>query len=185
MSTMKLTEIACANTVEEGDTTLKHYQLMHHQNHKTLLQQNQNKVMSEESSALSGATFFTSGSADLWSAISSINFQQTILPGDSIEYTIKVGNHGSDIANSVGFRHVPPTGLSNISWTCSNSTGDAICPILDALENIDLLLDLPVNSSLEFIFNAEVVTINSFSLLITATITPPDNISDSDLITNI
>ncbi|MBL4772894.1 MAG: hypothetical protein JKX98_04630 [Alcanivoracaceae bacterium] len=72
-----------------------------------------------------------------------------------------------------------------MSWTCSNNTGNAICAIQDTLGNIDLKLNLPVNLSLEFVLNEEVVTIDSCSLMITATITSPGNISDSDLVFNI
>lgn len=144
----------------------------------------ENKVVSDESNAVNDTTFASMGSVDLWSSISSDNLQQATI-GSFIEYKITIGNNGPDDANNTGFRHNLPTGLSNGLWSCINLTGTANCPSANGSGNIDLLLNLPANSSLEFTFIAQVGSINSSSLLITSTITPPDGISDTDLLTNI
>ncbi len=145
---------------------------------------NQNKVISDASDEVLDTTDLTAGSAEIWSTITSANLQQATI-GGFIEYKITVGNNGPDDAHNTGFRHNLPTGLSGGLWSCINLSGAATCPSANGTDNIDLLLNLPTNSSLEFTLTAQVVSINGSSLLITTTITPPDGISDSDLLTNI
>ena len=151
-----------------------------------------NLVTSESSPAIGGSTGLISSSADLYTDISLENllrnksndiFLQTDI-GDLLEYIIIVGNNGPDDAIGSGFRHNFPTGLINTIWACETNTGSAMCPSSNGTENVDLVLDLPLNTSLKFIFTGEVATIDEASLLITTTITPPDGVSDTELDSN-
>ena len=155
---------------------------------------NQNLVTSDSSSDVSDVTGTTTASADLYSVIDSDNplikaagnyqyYRAEI--GDTFIYNIVVGNNGPDDAVNAGFRHNLPVGLSNGTWTCVANSGSATCPQASEMGNIDELLNLPNASSLKFNLSAQVTSVASDSLLITATITPPDGVSDSDLISNV
>lgn len=151
-----------------------------------------NLVTSESNETIAASTSLTSSSADLYAQISSNdllrNTNKGILLltdiGDLVEYIIIVGNNGPDDAIGAGFRHNFPTGLINTLWTCETNTGSASCPTSNGIGNVDLILDLPVNTSLKFTFTGEVETVDEASLLITSTITPPDGVSDPDLESN-
>jgi uncharacterized repeat protein (TIGR01451 family) len=158
--------------------------------HITALYEQHNLLVSDGANSLFSTTSSTSGVSDLYISFdvphlkNQMNLNKVII-GDNVNYNLLVGNFGPIDAIDSNFKHYPPYGLSNVNWTCSNQSGKATCPSNQGEGGIDLSLNLPNNSSLMFTVNADVTELNLFSLLLTSTITPPDEINDDDLNNNI
>ena len=148
----------------------------------------QNIVASNDSLTIMATTRNESHSkVDLWSAITSNSVDEFFQVNDPVEYKIIIGNNDSNIAIDAGFRHVVPAGLRNVSWTCGNSTNGAVCPDISGSDDVDILVSLPANSSIELTFSGNINS--NFSradhLLLTSTILSPDGVIDSNLNNNI
>ncbi|MFK8010445.1 MAG: fibronectin type III domain-containing protein [Marinicellaceae bacterium] len=152
---------------------------------------NQNKVISTDSQAVNGITPITSDMADLIVEVNqetdNILFTKSTdgIFDTHISYKIIIGNNGPDDVLNARFRHVFPAGINNVTWSCTNANGGALCPdSIIRTENVDLLLDLPINSRIEFTFNANRNEPGSGSLIIVPTLSPPNGVSDPDLESN-
>lgn len=166
---------------------------------------NQNLVVSDFSNPIVGTTDITNSTSDIEIDIPFDIFprQVVIVIGNIVSYKVNLKNNGPDTATAAGFRHNFPFGLINGAWSCTANSGGAICPSGQNSGNLDLTLDLPINATLEFTFDAIIsadiipdeiltrgngVNINDIipsSLLVTATATPPDNVEDSNFDSNV
>ncbi len=93
------------------------------------------------------------------------------IPGQTVTYTLLVGNSGPDVSGAkVG--DTLPSGLSNVTWRCTgtctaNGTG-----------NLNDTVNLPMGSQLRYTITAKVSTALTGSLINTATITAPSGVVD-------
>lgn len=86
--------------------------------------------------------------ADLWVENTSDVMQAEV--GDTVAYTILVGNHGPFDAVAVNVLDLPPTRLGSVVWQCVGAVGTA-CPQPSTGEGaIDLTLNLPDGASARF-----------------------------------
>jgi len=179
---------------------------------------NLNFVISDFSELTLGTTSLTTNNSDLKISAVELNPNRTpttnnpdneifrqmvIVIGDNISYQISLQNSGPDSASGAGFIHNLPFGLNNGTWTCSAIDG-ATCPTSPQnTGNINLNVDIPVGSTLNFTISATIgnqivencclspgtiVDPNDIipsSLLITSTITPPNGVDDEDFSSNI
>ena len=77
--------------------------------------------------------------------------------GDTVAYTIIVGNDGPADATDVQVLDLPPDRLANVVWQCVDATG-TVCPSPDSdTVDLDVLVDLPAGASVRFELLGEVV----------------------------
>jgi uncharacterized repeat protein (TIGR01451 family) len=100
----------------------------------------------------------------------------TVFVGDAISYTITVGNAGPSAATGAAVVDALPAGLTGASWTCSAGAGSS-CGAASGTGGINSTVNLPIGGSATFTLNATVGGI-ARSLVNTATITPPEGVTD-------
>ncbi|GAA4823198.1 hypothetical protein GCM10011365_24090 [Marinicella pacifica] len=141
---------------------------------------NQNTVTSEKSVAVSTYTSNFSTEVDL-----EVSVEAEIRNSpSSYDYEIKVSNLSAVDVFGANLIHNLPHGTVNYGWTCEIESGSAVCPSISSDRDLDLLLDLPANSSLVFNSRAFLVIDEEDSGLMLATLLPPDNILDTDISNN-
>ncbi len=97
----------------------------------------------------------------------------TILPGDSLVYTIEVRNSGPSLVSGVSLVDNFPAELSGVSWSCSASAGGN-CSVSGVQSgNVNTLLSLPPGGAASVTANATVRPTAQGTLSNTATITSP------------
>lgn len=86
--------------------------------------------------------------ADLW--VDTTSDVTRASDGDTLAYTIRVGNHGGADAAGVQLLVLPPDRLGDVVWTCVEAIGST-CPDPSADDGgIDVSIDLPENASMRF-----------------------------------
>jgi Leucine-rich repeat (LRR) protein len=156
---------------------------------------NKNRVISKESNTVLGTTDTTIGTVDLFTGIFTNNIdtlnnktpignEDKSKLGNDFTYSILAGNTGVDQAINADFRHIIPLGLENSTWTCATNSGMATCPNAFGTGNIDEILDLPINSILEYQVTVFRDQTHKGSIYLSTTVTPPDNMNDSDFTDN-
>jgi uncharacterized repeat protein (TIGR01451 family) len=97
----------------------------------------------------------------------------TILPGQSLVYTIEVRNGGPSLASGVSLVDNFPPDLTGITWSCSPSPGGS-CSLSGVQSgNVNLLLSLPAGGAATVTANATLRPTAQGTLSNTAVITSP------------
>ena len=102
---------------------------------------------------------------------------------EALTYTLVVTNTGpSDVSGAVVVDNIP-TNLTGATWTCVG-TGGANCTASGS-GNISDSVDLPINGIATYTITASVSSSAVSSVANIAVITPPSDVSDSNLLNNI
>ncbi len=141
--------------------------------------------MSAPSAELSVIPGSSGSSADL--SISKTNSSIFVDGGAYVDYTITIFNPGP--AAVIGARVEDAIGagtdFSAALWTCT-PLSNAACPSpASGSGSLDVLVDLPATSSVQFLFGALPNAGAETPISNTASVTPPANITDADLNNNI
>ena len=96
----------------------------------------------------------------------------TVTPGQTITYTIVVSNNGpNSIYDTVTVTDTMPTSLTNVSWTCTASSG-AVCPSASGTGDINETVDtLPSGNKLTYRVTGTVAANASGTIANTAKVT--------------
>ena len=108
-----------------------------------------------------------------------LSIRKTGLIDDGASYTLVVTNAGPIEVVDAAVDDVLPEGLLECSWTCL-ADGEASCTVGPTAGDVVDLIDLPVDSSVTY----EIVcTVDdeATEIVNTATVTPPDGITDPEL----
>jgi uncharacterized repeat protein (TIGR01451 family) len=97
----------------------------------------------------------------------------TILPGQSLVYTIEVRNGGPSLATGISLTDNLPPELTAISWQCNTSPGGNCSVSGTQTGNVNTLLSLPPGGVATVVVNATVRPAAQGTLSNTATITSP------------
>ncbi len=103
----------------------------------------------------------------------------SVMPGSNDTYTIIYSNTGPDNAAGVAIADYFPAVFTNAAWTCSAS-GGATCPAASGLASINATVSMPAGSKLTFLATGTIDPSAHGSLVNTATITSPGNVTDPD-----
>lgn len=124
----------------------------------------------------------TGAVADL--TLSQVASTALYLPGQTVSYTITLGNGGASPVPSARVVDTFAASLSNVSWSCSASAG-ASCPSPSSgTDAINVDVGLPVGSSAVFSVNATVAAGSTGVISNTASIIVPAGFSDPNLNNN-
>ncbi|MGE0882031.1 MAG: beta strand repeat-containing protein [Blastocatellales bacterium] len=113
--------------------------------------------------------------ADL--SITKTDGTNTVVAGTQTMYTITVRNNGPSTVTGATVSDIVPTKLTNVTWTCTASTGGA-CGAPSGSGSINTTVDLLPGSTATFKLNATVVNSATGSLSNTATVTAPASVPD-------
>ncbi len=102
--------------------------------------------------------------------------QTTATPGMATTYTIVVANSGSEDATGATVTDLFGSDLTNVTWTCSATSG-ANCAASGS-GNINDTVDLPAGSSVTYQVSATIDAGASGTLANTASVAPPDGLTD-------
>ena len=97
-----------------------------------------------------------------------------VCAGDSVTYQITVRNNGPDPVTGARVTDDLPGNLQRVSWTCSGRNG-ATCPASGS-NDIDELINLPVNSAVEYRVDATVS--GGGTVMNEACVEPPTGVTD-------
>ncbi len=122
------------------------------------------------------------GQADL--AITKDDGSDTYRPGLDVAYTIVVSNNGPSAVIGAQVSDPLPPGISTGSWTCGDTTGGGVCGAASGTGAIDTTADLPVGASVTYILSLAIPSTYTSDLVNTATVAPPDGMTDANLDNN-
>ena len=103
----------------------------------------------------------------------------TVVPGQSVTYTITASNTGPSDVVGATVTDTFPGGVSGVTWTCAGAAGGA-CGNLSGAGDINELVDVPVGATVTFTVDATVDPAAAGTLANTVTIAEPAGISDPD-----
>lgn len=106
-------------------------------------------------------------------SLSKSDGRTTILPGQSLVYTIQVSNAGPSLVSGVNLIDNFPGELTAISWTCTTSVGGNCSVTGPRSGNVNTLLSLPPGGTANVVVNATVRPDAQGTLSNTASITSP------------
>ncbi|WP_407353715.1 GEVED domain-containing protein [Luteimonas sp. R10] len=124
----------------------------------------------------------TAGQADL--AITKDDGSDTYVPGLDVIYTIVVSNNGPSAVTGAQVSDPLPTGITSASWTCGAATGGGACGAPSGTGAIDTTADLPAGASVTYTMSLAIPASRTGSLVNTATVAPPDGMTDANLDNN-
>jgi uncharacterized repeat protein (TIGR01451 family) len=102
--------------------------------------------------------------------------RSTIVPDGTVNYTVTIANTGQVDASGTVLVDPIPTGLTNVSWTCTTASGSAVCPAGSGTSGLnETIAVFPVGSSLVYAVSATVSATPPSLITNTATVTPPPN----------
>ncbi|WP_420963660.1 DUF7507 domain-containing protein, partial [Brucella sp. IR073] len=107
----------------------------------------------------------------------------TYTPGLDASYTIVVSNNGPEDVIGAKVNDPLPAGFTGM-WTCGNATGGAVCGAASGNGSLDTTADLPAGSSVTYAFSMGIPASYSGALTNTATVTPPEGVTDTDTTNN-
>jgi uncharacterized repeat protein (TIGR01451 family) len=113
--------------------------------------------------------------ADLF--ISKSSNPNPYIPGESLTYTLIVGNAGPSGVTDARIQDTLPGPLSAFTWTCVAGGGGS-CGTASGSGAIDALVSLPNGASATFTVTGTVPAGTTGSLTNTATVTPPAGVTD-------
>ncbi|MCR4265850.1 choice-of-anchor D domain-containing protein [Nitratireductor sp. ZSWI3] len=120
--------------------------------------------------------------ADL--SITKDNGETAYTPGLDTNYTIVVTNAGPGPVGAAQISDPLPFGVTEASWTCGGEVGGAVCGAPSGTGAIDTTANLPAGASVTYTLNMMVPASFSGSLTNTATVTPPNGVTDTDTSNN-
>ncbi|MCL1960200.1 MAG: DUF11 domain-containing protein, partial [Desulfovibrionaceae bacterium] len=83
------------------------------------------------------------------------NTGAALRPGESVVYTVRVANAGTETAPNVRVQDPLPPGMASVVWTCDDNAGGALCP--NGIGNAALdqtIASLPVGGIVTYTLNA-------------------------------
>ena len=98
-------------------------------------------------------------------------------PGQTLTYTIVVGNGGPSAVTGATVTDTFPADLTGVSWTCAASAGSA-CGAASGTGNISTTVDLLASGTATFTVTATASVTATGSIANTATVAPPSGVSD-------
>ncbi len=109
--------------------------------------------------------------------------RRSVRTGVTVHFLVQVHNNGPDAASGVAVSDIVPTGLSGVTWGCSAMTGSS-CPggsgTATGTGTIDGTVDLAPDGTVSFLITAR-VSATEGSVTNTVTVTPPPEVTDSNL----
>ena len=121
-----------------------------------------------------------SGQADL--AITKTDTATTVVPGQTVTYTIVATNLGPSDAFGATVSDVVPAAVSSATWSCVPSGGGTCSG--SGTGNIDDTVNLPVGATLTYTLVATLADSATGTLSNTATVSPPSGVMDPNLTNN-
>ena len=122
------------------------------------------------------ATFDDTVHVDL--ALSLTNGQTSVLAGRAVTYTLRASNSGPNAARGATVSETFPPTVKNVKWACS-ATGGARCAP-SGTGPVHAVVDLPVGGSVVFTTTGLVSAGASGNLVVSAGVTAPYPLIDSD-----
>jgi uncharacterized repeat protein (TIGR01451 family) len=113
--------------------------------------------------------------ADL--AVTKTDNVTSLTPGQPVNYDITVVNNGPSGVAGASLNDVIPAVVAGVTWTCTPSAG-AMCSTPSGSGNVVLDLDLAVGASAVVAVSGTVAPDATGTLVNTATITPPADVTD-------
>jgi LPXTG-site transpeptidase (sortase) family protein len=112
--------------------------------------------------------------------------QVTYSGGDVLTYTVTVTNLSGVTATGAIVSDPRPANIATWAWACTSSGGGATgCdPAANSASNFSDTVNLPVGGTIVYTVTANVVASPNGNLVNTATVTPPNGVSDSNLSNN-
>ena len=104
-------------------------------------------------------------------------------PGESITYTIVVGNDGPSDVVDAAVDDVLPADLSGVSWTCTEA-GGASCGDANGMDDIVTTVDLPVGGTATFEVTGTIDPGATGTLTNTAGVSVPSGVTETDVSDN-
>ncbi|MFO0912130.1 MAG: SdrD B-like domain-containing protein [Pirellulales bacterium] len=120
--------------------------------------------------------FVNEGEVDL--VIAKFSAAGNLTPGQTITYNINVQNTGASV-NDVVIADLVPAQLENVQWT-STPSGGATGNSASGSGDINETVNLPTGSSIVYVVTAKVKSDATGSVSNTATVTPPEGITDAN-----
>jgi uncharacterized repeat protein (TIGR01451 family) len=116
-------------------------------------------------------------------SITKVSAPNPYVPGQPLTYTVVVGNAGPD---DVGVEVVDnlPAALQGFAWTCTTSTGGAVCDQPNGSGNIDTVLGMPRGSTQTIVVAGTAPDASAGTIKNTVSVVLPDEESDPNLANN-
>ncbi|HYG83255.1 MAG TPA: GEVED domain-containing protein [Verrucomicrobiae bacterium] len=122
-------------------------------------------------------TYTNAPTTDL--AINKDDGNTTFTPGTDVTYSIIVSNNGPLNVEDALVTDDLPAGIDDASWMCGNAIGGGICDQPSGIGPLSEIVDLPVGASVTYTFTVPVPETFTGNLVNTATVAPPEGITDS------
>ena len=119
--------------------------------------------------------------ADL--TISKMHGPTDSVPGESITYTIVVGNDGPSNVVGAAVDDTMPAELSAVSWDCVEA-GGASCGDAAGIDDISTTVDLPVGATATFTVTGTIDASATGTLTNDATVSAPSGVTETDVSDN-
>jgi uncharacterized repeat protein (TIGR01451 family) len=117
--------------------------------------------------------------ADL--AITKTDGVTSVVPGISTTYTIVVSNTGPSAVTGASVSDPAPVGVTSASWTATaHSGGGAVTGPTSGSGTLGTAVDLPAGATVTFTFTVQVSSSATGTLDNTATVTPPQGVTDTN-----
>ncbi len=126
---------------------------------------------------LAEATVTAIGNADLTMVKTNDAPATGVKPGDTVHYTLTVGNIGPDAAAGATVTDTPPAGVTISGWTCA-ATAPNNCPASGVGSPVNVPVTVSNGGSVVFTVTAKVNTATAQTN--TATVMPPPSVTDPD-----
>ncbi|HBL28567.1 MAG TPA: hypothetical protein DD490_17165, partial [Acidobacteria bacterium] len=110
-------------------------------------------------------------------SITKTDGRSTLVPGETVTYTIVATNAGPSVAGGATVADTPPAVLLNPTWTCT-AAGGAACPAPAGSGAIGHTVTMPVGSSLTYLLTATLDPGASSAVVNQATVSPAAGASD-------
>lgn len=136
---------------------------------------NRKKVTFDEIESLDAAT-------DL--AVTKSDGSTTTSRGASITYTITATNAGPLGVGHARVTDVFPVELTNVSWSCSGSSGATCIGTSSGTQPLSQFVDLPIGGVITIMVHATVDPSASGTVTNTAAVTPPSGVNDANASNN-
>ena len=104
--------------------------------------------------------------------VTKTNGAAAVVPGTNTTYVITVVNDGPSALIGAALTDNVPFALTNVSWTCSASTG-SLCPAANGLGNINETITLPASGTLTYLVTGSVPSTATGTLANTAAVQLP------------
>ena len=107
----------------------------------------------------------------------------TATPGTTVTYTIVATNGGADVINGATLTDAFPGSLSNVTWTCTASTGST-CSAASGTGDLAEVVKLAPSGTVTYVVTGTIDSAATGTLSDTAKIATPAGITDASLANN-